>query len=72
MPRVSPIRFFAELRRRHVIRVGVAYVVVAFGVFQGIDVLVSALELPSWTTTLVVVLGIAAFPVAVVLAWASV
>jgi adenylate cyclase len=70
MPRVSPVRFFAELRRRHVIRVGVAYVVVAFGVFQGIDVLVSALELPSWTTTLVVVLGIAAFPVALVLAWA--
>lgn len=70
MPRVSPIRFFAELRRRHVVRVGLAYLVVAFGVFQGTEVLVSALGLPPWTTTVVVVLGIAAFPVALVLAWA--
>jgi len=67
---VNPVRFFAELRRRHVVRVGIAYLVVAFGVFQGTEVLVSALALPSWTTTLVVVLGIAAFPVALVLAWA--
>ena len=63
-------RFLAELRRRHVIRVAIAYVVVSFGVFEGTDLLVSALRLPGWTITLVVVLGIAAFPIALILAWA--
>ena len=67
---MNPRRFFAELRRRHVIRVAIAYVVIAFGIFEGTDLLVSSLDLPGWTTTLVVVLGIAAFPIALILAWA--
>ncbi|MFP3947312.1 MAG: TPR end-of-group domain-containing protein [Longimicrobiales bacterium] len=48
----------------------IAYVVVAFGIFEGTDLLASSLGLPGWTTTLVVVLGIAAFPIALILAWA--
>lgn len=43
---------------------------VAFGVFEGTELLVSTLALPDWTTTLVVVLGIVSFPLALVLAWA--
>jgi adenylate cyclase len=59
-----------ELKRRRVFRVALAYAVVAFGVLQGADVLTEALALPGWTLTLVAVLVILGFPVAVVLAWA--
>jgi adenylate cyclase len=53
-----------------VFRVGLAYLVVAFGVLQGADVLTEALALPGWALTLVAVLIILGFPVAVALAWA--
>jgi adenylate cyclase len=59
-----------ELKRRRVFRVVLAYLVVAFGVLQGADVLTEALALPDWALTLVAVLIILGFPVAVVLAWA--
>ncbi len=62
--------FFAELRRRRVYRVAIAYLAVAFGVLQGADVLVPALHLPGWTMTLLAVLVILGLPVALVLAWA--
>ncbi len=62
--------FFHELKRRRVFRVAAAYVVLAFAALQGVDVLVPALHLPGWTTTLVAVLAIAGFIVSVGLAWA--
>jgi TolB-like protein/Tfp pilus assembly protein PilF len=62
--------FFTELKRRRVVRVAVIYVVAAFGGLQGADVLVPALELPAWTMTMLVVIALAGFPVALGLAWA--
>ncbi len=61
--------FVAELRRRRVVQAGIIYVVAAFGVLQGADILVPALDLPARTMTLLVVLAILGLPVAIVLAW---
>lgn len=59
-----------ELRRRHVFRVGVLYVLVGFGVIEAADLLFPRLGLPSWTVQLVLGLAIVGLPVALVLAWA--
>ena len=66
----SALRFFAELRRRKVIRVAVTYGVVAWLVVQVAEAVFEPLRLPDWTLTLVVVLAILGFPIAVALAWA--
>ncbi|HSR40763.1 MAG TPA: hypothetical protein VLL48_01290, partial [Longimicrobiales bacterium] len=59
----------AELKRRHVIRVGFAYLVVSFAVLQGADLVLPALQLPDWTFRLLVFLVLFCFPIALVLAW---
>ena len=41
--------FFAELKRRHVYRVAILYLVVGWLVLQVTDVLMSLLTLPVWT-----------------------
>ena len=61
---------FAELRRRNVIRVGAAYLVLGWLVLQVTDVLVPALRLPEWVPTLVFFLGLVGFPFALLFAWA--
>ncbi|HUF76883.1 MAG TPA: tetratricopeptide repeat protein [Longimicrobiales bacterium] len=61
--------WIAELRRRHVIRVAVAYVVVAAVAVQASDVLAPNLGLPDWTTTLVIVIAALGLPIALVLSW---
>jgi TolB-like protein len=63
-------RLAHELKRRRVYRVAVAYAVVAFVIWQGAEIAFPALHLPEWALTLVVVLTIVAFPIAVVLGWA--
>jgi TolB-like protein len=45
--------FFEELKRRNVIRVGVAYLVAAWLLLQVVDVLAPLLELPEWVGRLV-------------------
>ncbi len=40
--------FFSELKRRNVFRVGIAYVLVAWIVLQGIDFLVDLIDAPAW------------------------
>jgi adenylate cyclase len=62
--------FFRELKRRHVIRVAIAYAVVAFVVIQVADLILPALQQPDWVYTLVVILALLGLPLAVVLAWA--
>ncbi len=62
--------FYAELKRRKVIRVLVAYVVAAWLVLQVADVLSSMLSLPDWAPKLVVFLLAMGFVPALVLAWA--
>ncbi|WP_339748106.1 hypothetical protein [uncultured Maricaulis sp.] len=64
------MNFLAELRRRNVFRVAAAYLVVGWLVLQIVNVLTPALDLPSWVDGVVAVFLIAAFPIAVLLAWA--
>jgi TolB-like protein/Tfp pilus assembly protein PilF len=62
--------FFAELKRRKVVRVAVVYAATAFVVLQAADILLPSLGVPGWAMSLIVVLLILGFPVALVLAWA--
>jgi TolB-like protein len=62
--------FFAELKRRNVYKVAVAYAVVGWLVMQVSATIVPALHLPDGITTAVVVLVLLGFPVALVVAWA--
>lgn len=67
---MSPLyRFLAELQRRRVYRVSVAYAVAGLGALEGIDVLTSALGLPHGLVTATAVLALLGFPVALFLAW---
>lgn len=60
---------FQELKRRRVFRAAGVYVVAAFAALQGASVIVPALHLADWTMTLLVVLALTGFPVALGLAW---
>ncbi len=62
--------FLRELRRRQVFRVALAYGGVGWVVVQASSALVPALAIPAWTLSLVVLLTLLGFPVALVLAWA--
>jgi TolB-like protein/Tfp pilus assembly protein PilF len=62
--------FFAELKRRNVYKVAVAYAVVGWLVMQVCSTVVPALHLPDSVTTAVVVLTLLGFPIALVIAWA--
>jgi len=61
--------FFAELRRRRVIRVVVVYVIVGWVVIEVASTMMPGLHLPAWTVTLVIALVVLGFPIAVALGW---
>lgn len=61
--------FFQELQRRKVIRTVIAYLVAAFAVAQGAQLLVDALDLPRVILKAVVVIAIIALPVVIATAW---
>jgi TolB-like protein len=63
-------RFFDELLRRNVFRVAFAYVVVAWLVVQIVNNLVPLLDVPAWVGRAILILLVAAFPIALVIAWA--
>jgi len=67
---MSEHNFFAELKRRNVYKVAVAYAVVGWLVIQVTATIVPALHLPDGLTTGVVVLVLIGFPVALVVSWA--
>lgn len=60
----------AELRRRNIIKIAVAYLIVAWLLMQVAALAVPALFLPDWVTTFVVFILMLGFPVALLLAWA--
>jgi len=62
--------FFNELKRRNVIRVGIAYVIVAWLILQFADVVLNNIEAPHWVfQVIMLVLGIG-LPLALFFAWA--
>ena len=62
--------FFAELKRRKVYRVAVAYVVVAWVLIQVATQVFPFFEIPNWTVRLVITALVLGFPIAAILAWA--
>ncbi|TDJ33332.1 MAG: tetratricopeptide repeat protein [Gammaproteobacteria bacterium] len=62
--------FFSELKRRNVYRVAAIYIIVGWVVLQVVDMFMSFMPLPEWTSRLVFVLLAAGFPIAIVFAWA--
>src|SRR5215831_8444593 len=63
-------KFFAELKRRNVYKVAIAYAVVAWLLMQVSSQIFPFFEIPNWAVRLVVLLLIIGFPVALILAWA--
>src|SRR3979490_1289955 len=60
--------FFAELKRRNVYKVAVAYAVVSWLLIQVATQVFPFFEIPNWAVRLVVLLLIIGFPVALILA----
>jgi hypothetical protein len=61
--------FFAELKRRNVYKVAVAYVVAGWALSQGIAQVFPVFDIPNWVIRLIVLLIIIGLPIALVLAW---
>src|SRR5690242_10258818 len=62
--------FFAELKRRNVYKVAVAYAVVSWLLIQIATQVFPFFEIPNWAVRLVVLLLIIGFPVALIFSWA--
>jgi TolB-like protein len=64
------LAFYAELSRRKVPRVAIAYAVTAWLAMQIIDVVNEPMRLPDWFAATVLTVLIIGFPIVVLLAWA--
>jgi Predicted integral membrane protein len=62
--------FFAELKRRNVYKVAVAYAVVGWLLIQIATQVFPFFEIPNWAVRLAVLLIVLGFPIALVIAWA--
>jgi serine/threonine-protein kinase len=67
---VNPKNFFAELKRRNVYKVAIAYSVIAWLLMQIATQVFPFLEIPNWAIRLVIMLIVIGFPIALVIAWA--
>jgi len=63
------MNFFNELRRRNVIRVGIAYLVAAWLLLQIVDVLAPLLDLPDWVGRLVLLILLIGLLPALIFSW---
>ena len=67
---MNPKNFFAELKRRNVYKVAIAYGVVAWLLIQVATQVFPFFEIPNWVVRLVVLVIIIGFPIALIVAWA--
>jgi len=61
---------WGELKRRNVVRVAIAYAIAAWLLIEITATTFPILKLPDWSVTLVTVLVLIGFPLALILAWA--
>lgn len=61
--------FFSELKRRNVIRIGVAYAVASWVIVEVSSVLLPTFEAPEWILRAIILALIAGLPIALVIAW---
>src|SRR5207248_1619631 len=64
------LNLFAELKRRNVYKVAVAYAVVGWLLVQVATQVFPFLEIPNWAIRLIIALVAIGFPIALVIAWA--
>ena len=62
--------FFAEMKRRNVYKVAIAYAVVGWLLVQVATQVFPFLEIPNWAIRLIILLVAIGFPIALVIAWA--
>jgi TolB-like protein/Tfp pilus assembly protein PilF len=67
---MNPRNFFAELKRRNVYKVAVAYAVVGWLLVQVVTQVFPFFEIPNWAVRLIVLAIVIGFPIALVIAWA--
>ncbi|PYK36528.1 MAG: hypothetical protein DME54_00405 [Verrucomicrobia bacterium] len=67
---MNPDNFFAELKRRNVYKVAIAYVVAGWALAQGIAQVFPVFDAPNWIVRLIVVLIVIGFPITLIFAWA--
>jgi TolB-like protein/Tfp pilus assembly protein PilF len=67
---MNSVNFLAELKRRNVYKVAVAYAVVGWLVAQIATQIFPFFEIPNWGIRLIVLLIVIGFPIALVIAWA--
>ncbi len=61
--------FFAELKRRNVYKVAVAYIVAGWALAQGIAQVFPVFDIPNWAVRLIVLAIVIGFPIALAMAW---
>ena len=64
------MNFFAELKRRNVFRVGIAYLIGSWLLAQIAELLLDTFNAPDWTMKFIFVVLLIGFPVAIFFAWA--
>src|SRR5438876_941510 len=67
---MNPHNFFAELMRRNVYKVAVAYAVVAWLLIQAASIFFPAFDAPPWVMKIFIIVIIFGFPVALIVSWA--
>src|SRR6476646_653877 len=64
------MNFFAELKRRNVYKVAVAYEVIAWLLLQAASIFFPAFYAPPWVMKVFIIVIIFGFPVALIVSWA--
>lgn len=67
---MNPGNFFAELKRRNVYKVAIAYAVIGWAIAEGASQIFPVFDVPNWAVRLVVLLIVVGFPFALIIAWA--
>ena len=62
-------QFWQELKRRKVVRVITVYAAAAFVILELINNVSEPLKLPEWTPTLVIIILLVGFPLAIIFSW---
>jgi TolB-like protein len=64
------MKFFRELKRRNVFKVGIAYAVTTWILLQLTDIISNIMELPEWAPKLILLILLIGFVPALIFAWA--
>src|SRR6266496_2698448 len=62
--------FFAELKRRNVYKVAIAYAVVSWLLIQAASIFLPAFDAPPWVMKIFIIVVIFGFPVTLIFSWA--